>query len=78
MRLFNRLSDESRSNDNQEKKVFRGRKSDEGKRREGVAGSLSPRKLGMENLEERQLLSVNPIGNSEYDDIRAAYATARH
>ncbi|MBQ9126625.1 MAG: hypothetical protein IJY15_02560, partial [Thermoguttaceae bacterium] len=28
----------------------------------------------MENLEERQLLSVNPIGNSEYDDIRAAYA----
>ncbi|MBR4105061.1 MAG: hypothetical protein IKK39_13500, partial [Thermoguttaceae bacterium] len=74
MRLFNRLSDESRSNGNQEKKVFRGRKSDEGKRREGVAGSLSPRKLGMENLEERQLLSVNPIGNSEYDDIRAAYA----
>ena len=74
MRLFNRLSDESRSNGNQEKKVFRGRKSDEGKRREGVAGSLSPRKLGMENLEERQLLSVNPIGNSEYDDIRNAYA----
>ena len=74
MRLFNRLSDESRSNGNQEKKVFRGRKSDEGKRREGVAGSLSPRKLGMENLEERQLLSVNPIGNAEYDDIRAAYA----
>ncbi|MBR4975969.1 MAG: hypothetical protein IKY61_02860, partial [Thermoguttaceae bacterium] len=74
MRLFNRLSDKSRSNDNQEKKGFRGRKSDEGKRREGVAGSLSPRKLGMENLEERQLLSVNPIGNSEYDDIRNAYA----
>ncbi len=74
MRLFNRLSDESRSNGNQEKKVFRGRKSDEGKRREGVAGSLSPRKLGMENLEERRLLSVNPIGNSEYNDIRNAYA----
>ena len=76
MRLFNRFSGESRNGEgNRENKEVRGRRSDEGNRRAKSARSLlAARKLGLEALEERQLLSVNPIGSAEYQDIRASYA----
>ena len=67
MRLFNRFSGESRNGEgNRENKEVRGRRSDEGNRRAKSARSLlAARKLGLEALEERQLLSVNPIGSAE-------------
>ena len=76
MRLFNRLIDELRTSDvNKENNAFRGRKEDEGTPR-GKADkkrNMSAKKLGLEALEERQLLSVNPIG-ADYNEIRAAYS----
>ena len=76
MRLFNRFNGESHnSEDNRENKVVRGRKNDEGNRRaKGGRRNLTARKLGLESLEERQLLSVNPVGNAEYQDIRESYS----
>ncbi|MCF0233874.1 MAG: hypothetical protein HUK22_02710, partial [Thermoguttaceae bacterium] len=68
MRLFSNRSVKQVIN------TVRGRQNAEGKRRGADAVGLTPRKLGMETLEDRQLLSVNPIGQSEYDQIREAYA----
>ena len=75
MRLFNRLFGDSRTSVNGENKDIRGRVNDEGNRR-AIAGrkNLTARKLGLEALEERQLLSVNQVGGAEYEELRAAYA----
>ncbi len=76
MSLFNRFNGDLRKGEgNREKKVVRGRKNDVGNRRaKSDRFSLTERKLGLESLEERQLLSVNPIGNAEYQDIRDSYS----
>lgn len=76
MRLFNRLvGGLQNSGANKENNHSRGR-NDEGTSRakSDKQRNLSTKKLGLEALEERQLLSVNPVSVSEYDDIRQAYA----
>ncbi|MDO5308289.1 MAG: choice-of-anchor Q domain-containing protein, partial [Planctomycetia bacterium] len=75
MRLFNRFNGDSHDNENnRERKIFRGRLSEGNRRENALRKNLTARKLGLENLEERQLLSVNPIGTSQYNEIRDTYA----
>ncbi len=76
MRLFNRLIGGSRNGGaNKEDNLSRGRGNEGASRaRLDKKRSLTAKKLGLEALEERQLLSVNPMGADEYDEIREAYA----
>ena len=73
MSLFNRFGGESRNGE--ENRENRGRKDQGNRRAKGARNILADRKLSLEALEERQLLSVNPIGSAEYQDIRASYAS---
>ena len=76
MRLFNRLIGGSHNGGaNNEENLSRGRNNEGALRaKSDKKRNMTAKKLGLEALEERQLLSVNPLSAPEYDEIREAYA----
>ena len=77
MSLFRRNNDDSQNNGvNRDSKSLRGRKNEGTRRDKKDRSSLASKKLSMEALEERQLLSVSPMAPADYDDIRASYTAA--
>ncbi|MBP5621852.1 MAG: hypothetical protein J6X44_07545, partial [Thermoguttaceae bacterium] len=76
MRLFNRLIGGSQNEGaNKEENISRGRNYEGALRaKSDKKRNMTAKKLGLEALEERQLLSVNPLSAPEYDEIREAYA----
>ena len=77
MSLFRRNHDDSQNNGvNRDSKSLRGRKNEGTRRDKKDRSSLASKKLSMEALEERQLLSVSPMAPADYDDIRASYTAA--